>query len=157
MTYEELRPGCYDPVARVEDNELNHVTASLCFPTFPRFCGQTFTEAADHELGLACVKADNDWMVDSASTSAAVMAGRGALDEPVDAAREARGRQRDDIGIRHLVGRDRDGRCIGARRRGRPRRHDGQAEASTSSPTTNDLRSGVAMIPPVRPPPPRRS
>ena len=25
--------------------ELNHVEASLCFPTFPRFCGQTFIEA----------------------------------------------------------------------------------------------------------------
>jgi hypothetical protein len=43
MTYEEMRPGCYDPKARVADNELNHVAASLCFPTFPRFCGQTFT------------------------------------------------------------------------------------------------------------------
>ena len=64
MTYEEMRPGCYDPAARVEDNELNHVAASLCFPTFPRFCGQTFTEAKDHELGLACVRAYNDWMVE---------------------------------------------------------------------------------------------
>jgi predicted TIM-barrel fold metal-dependent hydrolase len=64
MTYEEMRPGCYDPQARVADNELNHVAASLCFPTFPRFCGQTFTEAEDHELGLACVKAYNDWMVE---------------------------------------------------------------------------------------------
>ena len=64
MTYDEMRPGCYDPKARVEDKELNHVEASLCFPTFPRFCGQTFTEAADHELGLACVRAYNDWMVE---------------------------------------------------------------------------------------------
>jgi predicted TIM-barrel fold metal-dependent hydrolase len=64
MTYDEMRPGCYDPVARVEDNELNHVAASLCFPTFPRFCGQTFTEAKDHDLGLACVRAYNDWMVE---------------------------------------------------------------------------------------------
>jgi predicted TIM-barrel fold metal-dependent hydrolase len=64
MTYEEMRPGCYDPKARVEDMELNHVEASLCFPTFPRFCGQTFTEAADRDLGLACVRAYNDWMVE---------------------------------------------------------------------------------------------
>ncbi len=64
MTYEEMRPGCYDPKARVEDNELNHVEASLCFPTFPRFCGQTFTEAKDRDLGLACVRAYNDWMVE---------------------------------------------------------------------------------------------
>ena len=30
---------------------MNHVEASLCFPTFPRFCGQTFPEAKDQELG----------------------------------------------------------------------------------------------------------
>jgi len=64
ITYDEMRPGCYDPKARVEDMLANHVDVSLSFPTFPRFCGQTFTEASDHDLGLACVKAYNDWMVD---------------------------------------------------------------------------------------------
>jgi len=64
MTYEEMRPGCYDPKARVEDQEINHVEASLCFPTFPRFCGQTFTEHPDRDMGLACVRAYNDWMVE---------------------------------------------------------------------------------------------
>ncbi|CAN5513871.1 amidohydrolase family protein [soil metagenome] len=64
MTYDEMRPGCYDPKARVADQEMNHVEASLCFPSFPRFCGQTFTEHPDKEMGLACVKAYNDWMVE---------------------------------------------------------------------------------------------
>jgi predicted TIM-barrel fold metal-dependent hydrolase len=64
ITYDEMRPGCYDPKARLEDMDVNHVEASLCFPTFPRFCGQTFTEAKDRELGEACVYAYNDWMVD---------------------------------------------------------------------------------------------
>jgi predicted TIM-barrel fold metal-dependent hydrolase len=64
MTYDEMRPGCYDPAARIADNELNHVEASLCFPTFPRFCGQTFAEAKDRDLALACVRAYNDWMVE---------------------------------------------------------------------------------------------
>ena len=64
MTYDEMRPGCYDPNARIADNEMNHVDASLCFPTFPRFCGQTFTEAKDREVGEACVYAYNDWMVE---------------------------------------------------------------------------------------------
>jgi predicted TIM-barrel fold metal-dependent hydrolase len=64
ITYDEMRPGCYDRDSRVEDMKLNWVDGSLCFPTFPRFCGQTFTEAKDHDLGLACVKAYNDWMVD---------------------------------------------------------------------------------------------
>jgi predicted TIM-barrel fold metal-dependent hydrolase len=64
MTYEEMRPGCYEPKARVDDMELNWVEASLSFPTFPRFCGQTFLEAKDRELAEACVYAYNDWMVD---------------------------------------------------------------------------------------------
>ena len=64
MTYDEMRPGCYEVTARVEDMLMNHTDASLCFPTFPRFCGQTFTEAKDRELGLACVKAYNDWMIE---------------------------------------------------------------------------------------------
>jgi predicted TIM-barrel fold metal-dependent hydrolase len=44
--------------------DVNHVQSALCFPTFPRFCGQTFTEAADRELGLLSVRAYNDWMVE---------------------------------------------------------------------------------------------
>jgi predicted TIM-barrel fold metal-dependent hydrolase len=64
MTYDEMRPGCYEPKARVDDMELNWVEASLSFPTFPRFCGQTFLEAKDRELAEACVYAYNDWMVD---------------------------------------------------------------------------------------------
>ncbi|MEX0768510.1 MAG: amidohydrolase family protein [Microthrixaceae bacterium] len=64
MTYDEMRPGCYDPVARVQDMLDNHVDVSLCFPSFPRFCGQTFTEAKDRALGEACVYAYNDWMVE---------------------------------------------------------------------------------------------
>ncbi len=64
ITYDEMRDGCYDPKARVVDMLANHVDVSLSFPTFPRFCGQTFMEAKDHDLGLACVKAYNDWMVE---------------------------------------------------------------------------------------------
>jgi len=64
ITYDEMRPGCYDPKARVDDMELNWVDGSLCFPTMPRFCGQTFYEAKDRELALACVTAYNDWMVE---------------------------------------------------------------------------------------------
>ena len=64
ITYDEMRPGCYDPKARLADMDLDHVEASLCFPTFPRFCGQTFAEADDKDLALACVRAYNDWMVE---------------------------------------------------------------------------------------------
>ena len=64
ITYDEMRKGCYDREARLADMDMNWVEASLCFPTFPRFCGQTFSEASDKELALLCVKAYNDWMVE---------------------------------------------------------------------------------------------
>ena len=64
ISFDEMRKGCFDPVARLEDMDLNHVGASLCFPQMSRFCGQEFSEAKDKDLGLACVKAYNDWMVD---------------------------------------------------------------------------------------------
>jgi predicted TIM-barrel fold metal-dependent hydrolase len=64
ITYDEMRPGCYDSVARLEDMDRAGILASLCFPSFPRFCGQVFLEAADKELALLCVQAYNDWMID---------------------------------------------------------------------------------------------
>jgi predicted TIM-barrel fold metal-dependent hydrolase len=64
MTYDDMRPGCYDRSARLVDMDANHTEASLSFPTFPRFCGQTFMERGSRELGLACVRAYNDWMID---------------------------------------------------------------------------------------------
>ena len=64
VTYDEMRDGCYDRDARVKDFELNWTDGSLPFPTFPRFCGQTFYEGDDKALGLACVRAYNDWMVE---------------------------------------------------------------------------------------------
>ncbi|MGE0795909.1 MAG: amidohydrolase family protein [Acidimicrobiia bacterium] len=64
VTYDQMRPGCYEPAARLADMDLNWVEASLCYPTLPRFCGQTFLEGPDKELGSACVTAYNDWLVD---------------------------------------------------------------------------------------------
>ena len=64
MIYDEMRPGTHQQAARLEDMAANHTEASLCFPTVPRFCGQTFLEASDKELALACVQAYNDWMLE---------------------------------------------------------------------------------------------
>jgi predicted TIM-barrel fold metal-dependent hydrolase len=71
VSYDILRPGAYDPVPRIEDMNRDGVLASLIFPsTFPRFCGQTFSEAKDKDLGLACLRAYNDWMIDEWCASA---------------------------------------------------------------------------------------
>jgi len=64
--FDEMRPGCYDIHARIDDMNANGVLGSLNFPTFPRFCGQVFTVAAeqDAELALASIRAYNDWHID---------------------------------------------------------------------------------------------
>jgi predicted TIM-barrel fold metal-dependent hydrolase len=60
--FSEMRPGCYDIDARVADMDLNGVWASLCFPSLVAgFCGAVFSRSTDKELGLACVRAWNDW------------------------------------------------------------------------------------------------
>ena len=64
VTYEEMRPGAWQVAPRLADMDLNWVESGLCFPTFPRFCGQTFSEAKDKELALLCVRAYNDFMVE---------------------------------------------------------------------------------------------
>jgi len=64
ITYDDMRPGCWQPVARVEDNGLSGVEAQLCFPNYPRFCGQLFLRGKDRSLAHLCVQAYNDWMVD---------------------------------------------------------------------------------------------
>jgi len=64
VTFEEMRPGCYEPTARLADMDQAGIEASLNFPTFPRFAGQAFSEADDKELGFACIQAYNDWMVE---------------------------------------------------------------------------------------------
>lgn len=64
LSYSEMRPGCYDPTARVEDMDRSGVLASLCFPTLPRFCGQLFMEASDREFGFRCLQIYNDWLIE---------------------------------------------------------------------------------------------
>jgi len=75
-TFDQVRKGAWDQKERLADMDANHVEAAICFPnTLPRFCGQTFMEQPDRELGLLCVRAYNDWMIDDWSGGA----GRGRL------------------------------------------------------------------------------
>jgi predicted TIM-barrel fold metal-dependent hydrolase len=64
ITFDQMRPGCWKPKDRLADMDINGVEAQLCFPNYPRFCGQLFMRGKDKDLALLCVKAYNDWMVD---------------------------------------------------------------------------------------------
>ncbi len=39
VTRGEMRTGCYDPKARIEDMDRGGILASITFPTFPQFRG----------------------------------------------------------------------------------------------------------------------
>ncbi|MFM8531091.1 MAG: amidohydrolase, partial [Ilumatobacteraceae bacterium] len=63
--FDEMRRGCWDVEARVADMDLDGVQASLCFPSLiAGFAGTVFSQSKDQELGLACVRAWNDWHVE---------------------------------------------------------------------------------------------
>ncbi len=64
ITFDQMRPGCWQPAARLADMDVNGVEAQLAFPNYPRFCGQLFLRGRDRELALLCVRAYNDWMVE---------------------------------------------------------------------------------------------
>jgi predicted TIM-barrel fold metal-dependent hydrolase len=65
ISFEEMPASFYDPAERLKAMDINHTERSMCFPNaVPRFCGQTFSENSDRELGLACIRAYNDWMIE---------------------------------------------------------------------------------------------
>jgi predicted TIM-barrel fold metal-dependent hydrolase len=64
--FDQMRPGCYDVDARVRDMDINGVWASVNFPSqITGFCGRVFFMAEDRELGLACIRAWNDWLYEA--------------------------------------------------------------------------------------------
>ena len=55
--FDEIRPGCYDPVERIKDMDIDGVWGQLCFPNYARFAGHRFfLNVKDHDLGLACLR-----------------------------------------------------------------------------------------------------
>jgi predicted TIM-barrel fold metal-dependent hydrolase len=63
-TFAEMRRGCWDIDARIDDMNANGILGSMCFPSFPQFCGQLFSRTEDKSVALAMLQAYNDWHVD---------------------------------------------------------------------------------------------
>jgi predicted TIM-barrel fold metal-dependent hydrolase len=61
--FDEMRPGCFDPKARLVDMDRDGVWASLCFPDYARFAGHRFVFGQDKELSLLCTQAYNDFVL----------------------------------------------------------------------------------------------
>jgi len=63
-SFDEIRTGTWDIDERVKDMSANGVLGSLCFPSFPSFCGQLFARTADKDVALAMIQAYNDWHIE---------------------------------------------------------------------------------------------
>lgn len=65
IRFDEMRPASYKPVERVRDMDVAGVAMSMCFPSAMfGFAGQRFFRLKDRELGLAAMRAYNDWIID---------------------------------------------------------------------------------------------
>lgn len=63
--FDQMRRGCWNADARVKDLDINGVWATLMFPSrVAGFAGTVFARCQDRELGLACIRAWNDWFYD---------------------------------------------------------------------------------------------
>ncbi len=62
-TFDEMRPGCFQIAERIDDMNANGMLGSMCFPSFPQFAGQLFSLSKDKEVGLAMLRAYNDWHI----------------------------------------------------------------------------------------------
>ena len=61
---DQLRPGCYDVHARIDDMNVNGIAASLNFGNSIGFNNRTFHKAPDKQLALTHLRAYNDWHID---------------------------------------------------------------------------------------------
>lgn len=63
--FDEMRKGAWDADARVADMDIAGVDVSLCFPSLlAGFAGAKFSQLNNLELGLACIRDWNDWMME---------------------------------------------------------------------------------------------
>jgi predicted TIM-barrel fold metal-dependent hydrolase len=62
--FSEMRPGCYDPKARLQDMDIDGVWAQVAFPDFSRFAGHRFIDCKDRTLANLCIGAYNDFVLE---------------------------------------------------------------------------------------------
>jgi predicted TIM-barrel fold metal-dependent hydrolase len=73
IPWDEVRPGGYDPAARLHEQDVDGVDAEVLFPT-PRLSYSVFANH-DAEFHLALVRAYNDWLSGYASHAPSRLAG----------------------------------------------------------------------------------
>src|SRR5579859_6427151 len=67
IKWEDVRPGGYQPDARLRDQDTDGVDAEILYPT-PRVSNQLFWNSTDAEFHLACIRGYNDWLSEFCAT-----------------------------------------------------------------------------------------
>jgi predicted TIM-barrel fold metal-dependent hydrolase len=62
LTYESIRPGSYEPKARLADLDADGLWAQVLYPSVTLAGARAYGK--DRELQLACVRAYNDWIAE---------------------------------------------------------------------------------------------
>lgn len=60
VRFEEIRPGCYDPMERLKDLDIGGIYATVLYPNVMLGVVTGLTPIADPELAQACIRAYND-------------------------------------------------------------------------------------------------
>ena len=63
-TFAQMRKGCYDIDARIDDMNANGIFGSLCFGSFVGFEGSLFIKTQDKQNAYTIIQAYNDWHID---------------------------------------------------------------------------------------------
>jgi predicted TIM-barrel fold metal-dependent hydrolase len=88
----DFRPGVSDPTVRLRDMDVVGAWSSLCFPSVMwGFAGRRLAQMNDQAVGLASVKAYNDWVIEewcAADTERLVPCQLPWLSDPLEAAKE---------------------------------------------------------------------
>jgi predicted TIM-barrel fold metal-dependent hydrolase len=64
LNFDALPPAAYDPHARLAYLDSIGIWAQVIYPNVGGFGNQGFLDIADRQLGLACVQAYNDWLIE---------------------------------------------------------------------------------------------
>jgi predicted TIM-barrel fold metal-dependent hydrolase len=65
--YADMRPGAFDPKARLDDLDLDGIHACVLYPSIALEGAKIYTE--ERELQLACVRAYNEWIAEFCADS----------------------------------------------------------------------------------------
>jgi predicted TIM-barrel fold metal-dependent hydrolase len=77
LTYEAIRPGCFEPRARLADMDADGIFAQLLYPSVCEEGARLFGD--DRALQLACVRAYNEWQLEFCAAGDARLFGHAVM------------------------------------------------------------------------------